>query len=53
MNPVQLTDYKNGRIHFIGIGGSGMYPLVQILHKKGYYITGSVAAPPAVSHKSW
>ena len=28
-------------LHFIGIGGSGMYPLVQILHKKGYYITGS------------
>jgi len=28
-------------VHFIGIGGSGMYPLAQILHKKGYYITGS------------
>ena len=28
-------------IHFIGIGGSGMYPLVQILHEKGFYITGS------------
>ncbi|MBE6853338.1 MAG: UDP-N-acetylmuramate--L-alanine ligase [Ruminococcus sp.] len=28
-------------IHFIGIGGSGMYPLAQILHAKGYYITGS------------
>ncbi|MBE6884464.1 MAG: UDP-N-acetylmuramate--L-alanine ligase [Ruminococcaceae bacterium] len=28
-------------IHFIGIGGSGMYPLVQILHSKGYTITGS------------
>lgn len=28
-------------IHFIGIGGSGMYPLVQILHKEGYKITGS------------
>lgn len=28
-------------IHFIGIGGSGMYPLAQILHSKGYYITGS------------
>lgn len=25
----------------IGIGGSGMYPLAQILHAKGYYITGS------------
>ncbi len=28
-------------IHFIGIGGSGMYPLAQILHAKGYYLTGS------------
>ena len=33
----------NGKkhIHFIGIGGSGMYPLAQILHHEGYYITGS------------
>lgn len=29
------------RLHFIGIGGSGMYPLVQILHARGYTITGS------------
>lgn len=29
------------RIHFIGIGGSGMFPLVQILSSQGYYITGS------------
>lgn len=28
-------------IHFIGIGGSGMYPLAQILHEEGYYLTGS------------
>jgi len=28
-------------VHFIGIGGSGMYPLVQILHSRGLYITGS------------
>lgn len=28
-------------IHCIGIGGSGMFPLVQILHKKGYQISGS------------
>lgn len=33
----------NGKkhIHFIGIGGSGMYPLAQILHGLGYYLTGS------------
>ena len=28
-------------IHFIGIGGSGMYPLAQILHSRGCYLTGS------------
>lgn len=28
-------------IHFIGIGGSGMFPMVQILHSEGFYITGS------------
>lgn len=34
-----LTDKKH--IHFIGIGGSGMFPLAQILHSEGYYLTGS------------
>lgn len=29
------------RIHFIGIGGSGMCPLAEILHKEGYQISGS------------
>lgn len=28
-------------IHFIGIGGSGMFPITQILHAEGYHITGS------------
>ena len=38
-----MTDFLQGKnkIHFIGIGGSGMYPLVQILHAQGYSITGS------------
>lgn len=33
----------NGKkhIHFIGIGGSGMYPLAQILHAQGFTLTGS------------
>jgi UDP-N-acetylmuramate--alanine ligase len=34
-----LTGKKH--IHFIGIGGSGMYPLAQILHSQGYFLTGS------------
>lgn len=29
------------RVHFIGIGGSGMYPLAQILCSKGYELSGS------------
>ncbi len=29
------------RIHMIGIGGSGMCPLAEILHSKGYTLTGS------------
>lgn len=28
-------------IHMIGIGGSGMCPLAEILHSKGYTVTGS------------
>ena len=32
---------KKKHLHFIGIGGSGMYPLAQILHSQGYFITGS------------
>lgn len=39
MNKSVLEGKKH--IHFIGIGGSGMYPLAQILHAKGYYLTGS------------
>lgn len=29
------------RVHFIGIGGSGMCPLAEILHAKGYALSGS------------
>ncbi|MBQ3897355.1 MAG: UDP-N-acetylmuramate--L-alanine ligase [Clostridia bacterium] len=32
---------KINRIHFIGIGGSGMCPLAEILIAKGYTLTGS------------
>ena len=34
-----ITDVK--RIHMIGIGGSGMCPLAEILHSKGYILSGS------------
>ena len=39
MNKNILKDKKH--IHFIGIGGSGMYPLAQILNSQGYFLTGS------------
>lgn len=29
------------RFHFIGIGGSGMCPIVEIMHQEGYQISGS------------
>lgn len=29
------------RVHFIGIGGSGMCPLAEILHNQGYSLSGS------------
>ena len=30
------------KIHFIGCGGSGMYPLIQILAAKGYEISAAM-----------
>ena len=38
-NPKLLDGVE--RIHFIGCGGSGMFPLIQILHARGYALTGS------------
>lgn len=35
----QLHSYRH--LHFVGVGGSGMFPLVQILLAEGYKITGS------------
>lgn len=39
MDKNALKSIKN--IHFVGIGGSGMCPLAEILLSKGYHITGS------------
>ena len=33
------------RVHFVGIGGSGMSPLAEILHSRGYRLTGSDVNP--------
>ena len=32
---------KVRKIHFVGIGGSGMCPIAEILHHKGFELTGS------------
>ena len=39
-SPINLPAHVK-HIHCIGIGGSGMFPIVQILHSNGYKITGS------------
>lgn len=39
--PIETIPQGVRHIHCIGIGGSGMFPLVQILHGRGYTITGS------------
>lgn len=39
----RAADILNGKkhLHFVGIGGSGMFPLVEILQSRGHFITGS------------
>lgn len=41
VKPIEKIPDGVKHIHCIGIGGSGMFPLVQILHGRGYTITGS------------
>ena len=41
VKPIEKIPDGVKHIHCIGIGGSGMFPLVQILHGRGYIITGS------------
>jgi UDP-N-acetylmuramate--alanine ligase len=36
-----IYDFKQGRAHFIGIGGSSMSGLAGYLKQKGYAVTGS------------
>jgi len=45
MTDMKVGEILNGKkkIHFVGIGGSGMFPIVEILHSKGYEISGSDA----------
>lgn len=41
MNTIDKLLKEVKRIHFIGIGGSGMCPLAEILHSEGYQLSGS------------
>ena len=41
MNEISKALKAVKTIHFIGIGGSGMCPLAEILHSKGYTLQGS------------
>jgi UDP-N-acetylmuramate--alanine ligase len=36
------------RIHFIGIGGAGMFPMAEVLHQQKHHITGSDIEESAV-----
>ena len=38
-------------IHFVGIGGSGMSPIAEILHNLGYRVSGSDQASSAVTQR--
>jgi UDP-N-acetylmuramate--alanine ligase len=38
-------------IHFVGVGGAGMSPLAEILHRLGYRVTGSDQAASPVTQR--
>ena len=39
---------KIKKIHFIGIGGSGMSGIAEVMHNLGFYISGSDSASSKV-----
>ena len=41
MTDVSAVLKNTKHLHFVGIGGSGMFPLVEVMRKEGYTITGS------------
>ena len=41
MNTPHIRDFQGGHIHMIGIGGSSMSGLAQMLLAQGYALTGS------------
>ncbi len=43
--------HKVKRIHFVGIGGSGMSGIAEVLANQGYEVTGSDLAASATTRK--
>ena len=41
MTTPHIRDFRDQRVHMIGIGGSSMSGLAQMLLDQGYHITGS------------
>lgn len=41
MNKLHIEELKGNHVHFIGIGGISMSGLAEILHHKGYIVSGS------------
>ncbi|ERP31196.1 UDP-N-acetylmuramate--L-alanine ligase [Chitinivibrio alkaliphilus] len=46
---------RNQQIHFIGIGGAGMFPMAEVLHRRGYTVTGSdcVCSDGVLQLRAW
>jgi UDP-N-acetylmuramate--alanine ligase len=38
---IDLNKFKNGHVHFAGCAGAGMAPMLQLLHEKGFSVSGS------------
>ena len=38
---LQISDFKDGIVHFIGCGGAGMAPMALILAERGFKVSGS------------
>jgi UDP-N-acetylmuramate--alanine ligase len=49
MDNIHIRDYKGKHVHFIGIGGISMSGLAEILHEKGYRISGSDLQPSPIT----
>jgi UDP-N-acetylmuramate--alanine ligase len=38
---LDLNKFKDGHIHFTGCAGAGMAPMLQLMHEKGFSVSGS------------